>query len=110
MHGHFESLDSSVRAANWYSHRADYPINRVSKPESRISGGYEAHGADWPKIIAEWQARIKEQASNEGEFKPKTEFGRKLWALRQRYVSEGGQLYTSEEIALEISQHRDRER
>jgi hypothetical protein len=42
------------------------------------------------------------------EFIPETEFGRELWALRQKAIAEGMALLTGEEISDEISAGRDR--
>lgn len=42
------------------------------------------------------------------EFIPDTEFGRELWALRQKAIAEGMTLLTGEEISDEISAGRDR--
>jgi hypothetical protein len=32
------------------------------------------------------------------EYKPKTVLGKRLWALRQEYIKNGGELLTAEEI------------
>jgi hypothetical protein len=42
----------------------------------------------------------------ESDFKPKTERGKKLWALRQKYIAEGGRLYSMREIRKEIAERR----
>lgn len=42
------------------------------------------------------------------DFIPETEFGRELWALRQKAIAEGMTLLTGEEISEEISAGRDR--
>jgi len=39
---------------------------------------------------------------SEETFVPKTELGRKLWGLRQKYIAAGGRLYTDREIADEL--------
>ena len=39
-------------------------------------------------------------------WKPKTAFGAELWQLRQRYISAGGELSSSEEIDAERRQLR----
>ncbi len=42
------------------------------------------------------------------EFTPETDFGKELWALRQKAVAEGMTLLTGEEISEEISTARNR--
>lgn len=37
------------------------------------------------------------------EYVPKTERGRRLWALRQKYIASGGRLYTLVEIQEELA-------
>jgi len=40
------------------------------------------------------------------DFKPKTAFGRRLLALRQRHLSKGGPTLTLEEIRQEVARRR----
>ncbi len=40
------------------------------------------------------------------EFKPKTAFGKELWAMRRKALAEGMRLMTNEEILAEIESRR----
>lgn len=40
------------------------------------------------------------------EFKPQTALGKRLWALRQQRIAEGGQLLTAEELEAELRERR----
>ncbi len=46
--------------------------------------------------------KSKVRAAPKEGFVPKTELGRKLWGLRQKYIAEGGRLYSDREIADEL--------
>ena len=39
-------------------------------------------------------------------YRPRTELGRRLWAIRQRFLSSGAQPLTAEEIARELAARR----
>ena len=50
---------------------------------------------------------VREKLARLGKgWKPKTEFGMKLLAMREAYIAGGGELLTQEEIAAEIRQRR----
>jgi hypothetical protein len=57
------------------------------------------------------RAAVEEKLSGleEGEYRPKTELGRKLVSLRQKYLKKGGMLSTLEEINQEAARRRGRE-
>lgn len=101
--------DFSVRAANWGN------VEFVSRHGIRVqippsadhgSGGAESCVAEWPKALDEWRIRLQQQAVSKAAFVPKTELGSKLWALRQRYIAEGGKLYSLAEIQQEVARRR----
>jgi hypothetical protein len=48
----------------------------------------------------------KHQPSSEEKFVPRTDLAKTLWALRQKYIAEGGRLYTLREIQHEIARRR----
>ena len=54
------------------------------------------------------RAAVAEKLAREpvSEWKPKTETGRKLLALREKYIRAGGELLDSEGIAEELRQRR----
>lgn len=43
-----------------------------------------------------------------GVFKPKTVFGKRLWALRQKYIAEGGKLLDWDELEAEVALRKGR--
>jgi Arc/MetJ-type ribon-helix-helix transcriptional regulator len=50
---------------------------------------------------------VREKLGREEKvWNPKTQFGRKLLAMREAYVAKGGKLLTAEEIAAEIRENR----
>jgi Arc/MetJ-type ribon-helix-helix transcriptional regulator len=51
--------------------------------------------------IAEKLARPKAK-----DWKPRTAMGKRLWSLRKRFVSEGGELLDAQDIARELRQRR----
>ena len=65
-----------------------------------------------PEINGDKVMAIEQEQSNiapEGdEFVPETDFGRELWALRQKAIAEGMTLLSGDEIAEEIAAGRIR--
>ncbi len=100
--------DFSVRAPHWFyfeSSRLEGLLS-VTRRTSHGSGGTESQVAEWSSGLDEWRTRLERQSNTKETFVPKTELGRKLWALRQKYISEGGRLYTAEEIADELDRRQ----
>ena len=96
--------DYSVRAANWF-HLGNLPregVLRIPNPSTHGSIGAESSVASWPPAFDEWRTRLQEKDTTQDTFVPKTEIGRKLWALRQKYLAHGGRLFTDAEIAEEL--------
>ena len=101
--------DYSVRAANWcYGEIAGRHARLLSLPDPHDhgSGGSGFKVAAWPTTPAEWRSASQRQMVPKDTFVPKTELGRKLWALRQKYIAEGGRLYTMKEIQQEVARRR----
>jgi hypothetical protein len=48
----------------------------------------------------------KKRVVEDFDFKPKTQLGRDLWAIRQRAIAEGMKLLNSEELEKEIQSRR----
>lgn len=96
--------DYSVRAANWQRSEiaGRYSLLLLPNPTVYSSSGVESRVAEWPATPAEWRSRLKEGPAPKETFVPKTELGRKLWGLRQKYIATGGRLYTDTEIADEL--------
>ena len=64
----------------------------------------------WRELPPEAQEKVLEFAkslkSNEPEFVPETELGKKLWEIRQRIVQSGVPLLSEEELARELAERR----
>lgn len=96
--------DYSVRAPNW-CHFGNLPKNgwiRLPNPSAHGSIGAESRVAAWPPTLEEWRIPLQVKVATKAPFVPKTELGRKLWALRLKYIAEGGRLFTDSEIAEEL--------
>jgi len=48
----------------------------------------------------------KKRVVKDFEFKPKTELGKRLWAIRQRAIAEGMKLLNADELEKEILERR----
>jgi hypothetical protein len=48
----------------------------------------------------------KKRVVKDFDFKPKTELGKRLWAIRQRAIASGVKLLNSEELEKEIQSRR----
>ncbi len=48
-------------------------------------------------------ARSKTRRNPPSPYMPKTPLGKNLWALRQKYISEGGRLIDWEELEKEVA-------
>jgi hypothetical protein len=66
------------------------------------SSGTGSSVAERPATPDVWRSCLQEMPVPSETFVPKTELGRKLWGLRQKYIAEGGRLYTDREIADEL--------
>lgn len=78
------------------AHRPDRPWRQLD-----VSIGYVA-GAS---LTTRTAVSTKREASL-GEFRPRTELGRKLLALRQAYVAGGGELLSAAALDEELRQRR----
>ena len=53
--------------------------------------------------------RIEEEGQIPGEFNPRTDLGRKLWRMRERYIAGGGKLLNWDELEHELKNLRERD-
>ena len=100
--------DFSVRAFNWYHFefiRAEDVAADVSTANGQARGTASSVAA-WLPTLGEWPTQIQRETALKEVFVPKTDLGRKLWALRQKYIAEGGRLYTLAEIQQEVARRR----
>jgi hypothetical protein len=56
--------------------------------------------------VTETRAVEKKRVVKEFDFKPKTELGKRLWAIRQRAIAEGMKLLNADELEKEILERR----
>jgi hypothetical protein len=58
--------------------------------------------------VMDMEREPRDIASEGDDFLPETDFGRELWALRQKAIAEGMTLLSVDEIAEEIAAGRNR--
>ncbi len=95
--------DVSTKAANWFHilpMSGTRMVVRVPAEDSEDSKGVESRLAAWPSKPKEWAEAMHTV------FVPRTELAKKLWALRQKYIAEGGKLYSVVEIQQEVARCR----
>jgi hypothetical protein len=58
------------------------------------------------KSAVKTRAIKKKRVVKDFDFKPKTELGKRLWAIRQRAIAEGMKLLNADELEKEILERR----
>jgi hypothetical protein len=59
------------------------------------------------KSAVKTRAIKKKRVVKDFDFKPKTELGKRLWAIRQRAIASGMKLLNSRQLEKEIQSRRD---
>ncbi len=101
--------DFSVRAFNWCQFETGAgqgEFHRVPPTTRSGSGGVASSVAGWAAALEGWLERFHQETRLPENFVPKTGLGGKLSALRQKYIAEGGRLYSLHEIQQEVSRRR----
>jgi hypothetical protein len=102
--------DFSVLAFNWCQFETGAgqgEFHRVPPASNGGSRGVASGLAGWAAALEGWLERFHQETRSKEKFVPTTALGGKLWALRQKYIAEGGRLYSLHEIQQEVSRRRD---
>jgi hypothetical protein len=80
---------------------------RVKKIQARGRNSSSVDSAKISELLTDldaWFGGVDEKGTE--CFVPKTERGRRLWKLRQKYIANGGRLYSLDEIQRELDEQR----
>jgi hypothetical protein len=92
--------DASQVAPGWYVHSSGLAQREwwTAKSHPDAAAADLAFSRDFQEARGWWEESLL--------YRPRTELGRRLWAIRQRFLSSGARPLTAEEIAHELAVRR----